>query len=60
MIRSLITVPILMPRTCQVARITTKVIIQKEYVPFSTYKNGQQKDGSGKELNKMEIKKSTN
>ena len=59
MIRSLITVPILMHRTSQVARITTKVI-RKECVPFSTLKNGQQKDGSGKELDKMEIKKSTN
>jgi hypothetical protein len=49
-----------MYRTCQVARITTKVIIQKECAPFSTSKNGQQKDGSGKELNKIEIKKSTN
>jgi hypothetical protein len=54
MIRSLITVPILMYRTSQVARITTKVI-QKECMLFST----QQKDGSGKELDKMEIKKST-
>ena len=58
MIRSLITAPILMYRTCQVARITIKVI-QKECAPFSTSKNGQQKDGSGKELDKMEIKKST-
>jgi hypothetical protein len=48
-----------MHRTCQAVRITTKVIL-KECVPFSTYKNGQQKDGSGKELDKMEIKKSTN
>jgi hypothetical protein len=47
-----------MYRTSQVARITTKVI-RKECVPFSTLKNGQQKDGSGKELDKMEIKKST-
>jgi hypothetical protein len=47
-----------MHRTCQVARITTKVI-QKECVLFSTSKNGQQKDGSGKELGRMEIKKST-
>ena len=59
MIRSLITAPILMYRTCQVARITTKVI-RKDCAAFSKSKNGQQKDGSGKELGKMEIKKSTN
>jgi hypothetical protein len=48
-----------MHRTCQVARITTKVI-RKDCAAFSKSKNGQQKDGSGKELGKMEIKKSTN